>query len=96
LGLEEVVGAGDMVVAEVVGAGDVVGLGEVVTEEGVVGAGDMVIAGVVEIGDQVDTGLLVLTDGGSNVITVPRLPNGHDGVIPAQDGGETPIGDEEL
>jgi hypothetical protein len=43
----------------------------------------------------VDAGV-VMTEGGFIVVTVPRLFNGHEGVIPAQDCGETPIGDEEL
>jgi hypothetical protein len=59
------------------------------------GAGDIVVKDVDGLGVEAEGGL-VEAEGGLNVVTVPRLPNGQEGVIPAQDGGETPNGEEEL
>jgi len=63
-----------------------------------VGLGLIVVLAVVGAADFVGVGELVgeVAEGGFIVVTVPRLFNGHEGVIPAHDGGETPIGDEEL
>jgi hypothetical protein len=74
------------------GEGELVGLGLIVVLA-VVGAADFV-----GVGELVGVGEVVgeVAEGGFIVVTVPRLFNGQEGVIPAHDGGETPIGDEEL
>jgi len=80
------------------GEGELVGLGLIVVVE-VIGTADVVgTADVIGLGDVVGVGEVVgeVAEGGFIVVTVPRLFNGHEGVIPAHDGGETPIGDEEL
>jgi len=80
-GAIELIGAGDIVVEESLGLGE-----DVETE---VGLGEDVETAV-GLGEDVETAV------GLIVVRVPRLPNGHEGVIPAHEGGFTPIGDEEL
>jgi hypothetical protein len=100
-GAIELIGAGDIVVEESLGLGEdvetEVGLGEDVETE--VGLGEDVETEV-GLGEDVETavglGEDVETAVGLIVVRVPRLPNGHEGVIPAHEGGFTPIGDEEL
>jgi hypothetical protein len=86
-GAIELIGAGDIVVEESLGLGEEEALGLGVEEALRLGEEEETEVG---LGEDVETAV------GLIVVRVPRLPNGHEGVIPAHEGGFTPIGDEEL
>ena len=106
-GAIELIGAGDIVVEESLGLGEEEALGLGVEEALRLGEEEETEVGLGEeeetevgLGEDVETevglGEDVETAVGLIVVRVPRLPNGHEGVIPAHEGGFTPIGDEEL